>query len=239
MTELAAELGLTDGGGHHVAIVGGGGKTTIAFALADQLAGRAVVTTTTKMAADEHRGFPVLISPGDGDLHAATSRHSVVVAWDRLDTHKAVGVDPTRCDRWFDQVDHVLVEADGSRGLPFKAPGVGEPVVPSTSSLLLSVIGAGALGRVIADSCHRPLRVAALAGCRPSQRLTPERAARVLLHERGQRRAVPPRGRLAVVINRVDDTSQGFAEELVQALNEVEPTLDVVTVAAEPGRARR
>ena len=233
LTGLAAELGLLDGARHHVAIVGGGGKTTLAFALAEQLPGRSVVTSTTKMGADQHRGLPLLVGPTDDELLAAATT-SVVVAWRRVDEHKAVGVGPEQCDRWFALVDHVLVEADGSRRLPFKAPGPDEPVVPATTTLLLSTIGADALGRVIVDSCHRPLRVAALAGCRPSERLTPVRAARVLLHERGPRRAAPVGCRLAVVVNKVDDRSLGRVEELVGELANREPALTVVAIALDP-----
>ena len=72
--------------------------------------------------------------------------------------------------------------------------------------------------RVIGDQCHRPLRVAALAGCRPYERLTPDRAATVLLHERGFLASVPPASRLAVIITKVDDTTAQAVADLVAAL---------------------
>ncbi len=232
LTQLAASLGMLDGGHHHVAFVGGGGKTTLAFALAGQLPGGTVVTSTTKMGADQHRGLPVLLSPSDEEIRTAIG-DSTVVVWDRVVGTKAVGVDRASCDRWFGVADHVVVEADGSRRLPFKAPGVDEPVVPATATLVVSVIGAEALGKVIVDSCHRPLRVAALAGCRPSERLDPERAAAVLLHARGARREIPARARLAVAINAVDDRSAGPTAELVSVIKKREPAMTVVVIARE------
>ncbi len=230
---LAGGLGLLDGAGHHVAIVGGGGKTTVGFALAAGLPGRVILTTTTKMGADQDGGWPVLMTPTDADV-AAADAGSVVVVWSRVSGSKAVGVDPERCDRWFELVDHVIVEADGARGRPFKAPGALEPVVPTSTTVLVSVIGATALGRVIADQCHRPLRVAALAGCRPSERLTPERAAAVLLHPLGGSRALPTGARQAVVVNQVDDTSRPLVDDLVGALATRDPSVPVVPIAVDP-----
>lgn len=229
LSELPSALAVLDGRRHHVAIVGGGGKTTVAFTVAGQLTGPTVVTSTTKMGADQHGGLPLLLSPADDELRSAAGR-SVVVAWDRVEGSKAIGVGPERCDRWFGIVDHVVVEADGSRRQPFKAPGVFEPVVPDTTTLLVSVIGADALGKVIADRCHRPLRVAALARCRASERLTAERAAAVLLHERGARRELPAKARLAIVVNGVHDGNREPAGELVAALADREPELTVVRV---------
>ena len=229
LTDIASALGVGDQ--NHVALVGGGGKTTLLHALGDRLAGRIVLTTTTKMGADEHRGRPVLIDPSDEEIVAATAA-GPVVAFRRVEGGKAIGVDPARCDRWFELVDHVVIEADGSRGRPFKAPAEYEPVIPATTTLVVHVIGGDALGRVIADQCHRPLRVAALAGCRADQRLDPGLAAAVILHERGVRRSVPPDARFAVAITKVDQTTASLAGELAAELRGREPDLRIVAVAA-------
>lgn len=221
--------GSGDRRGHHVALVGGGGKTTVAFAIAETLAGTTIVTTTTKMGAEQDHGHPILLSPTDREV-AARAGSSPIVVWAGIDGHKAIGVDPAQCDRWFGMVDNVVVEADGSRQHPFKAPQPGEPVVPATATTVLSVIGAGALGRVIGDRCHRPLRVAALAGCQPYERLTPARAAIVLLHPRGPRRATPTGARYAIVVNRVDAASAPLADELIEILASRDSALTLVAV---------
>jgi probable selenium-dependent hydroxylase accessory protein YqeC len=226
LTGLAEALGI--GARSHVAIVGGGGKTTTLHALADQLTGRVVATTTTKMGADQQRRLRVLIDPDDETIVAATT-DGPVIAWARIDGEKAVGVPPERCDRWAALVDHVVIEADGSKHQPFKAPAWYEPVVPATTTSLVQVMGAEALGRVILDRCHRPLRVAALAGCRPGDRLTPERAAAVLLHADGALRTRPAGADTAVVITKVDDESRAIVEALVDLLVE-RPDLTIVTV---------
>ena len=224
-------------GGHElVSIVGGGGKTTTLFALGAQLAGTRVLTTTTKMGRDRTGGRPVLFAPSDDELVDAARTSGAVVAWAADGGHKALGVTPATCDHWFDLVDHVIVEADGSRRRPFKAPMPHEPVVPASPTLLIASIGADALGRVIADQCQRPLRVAAVAGCSPYVRLTPERAARVLLDDRGSRKAQPADARFAVVVARVDDAAVPLVAELTDAVTDLatERGLDVPVLAVTP-----
>lgn len=228
LSGVAAALGV--GARCHVALVGGGGKTTLVHALGDQLDGRVVLTTTTKMGADEHRDLPVLLDPPASDVIAAASSGPVMV-WSRIDGQKAIGVGPTRCDDWFAAVDHVVVEADGSRGRPFKAPSEFEPVIPSTATHVVHVIGADALGRVIADQCHRPLRVAALAGCRADQRLDPHLAARVALHERGVTRSVPPDAAFVVAVTKVDERTRTLADRLIDELRRLDPDVVIVAIA--------
>jgi probable selenium-dependent hydroxylase accessory protein YqeC len=216
LDEVAVALGL--GRHEHVALVGGGGKTTLLHAMARQLTGRRIVTTTTKMGADQSRGLPVLVGVEPTALAPGAPAPAATMVWRAVEGSKALGVAPEVCDRWFGLVDHVLVEADGSRRLPFKAPATFEPVVPATATLVVSVMGADALGRVILDRCHRPLRVAALAGCPATVRLTPEAAARVLLHPRGFRRAVPPGALFAIAVTKVDAAVEAEVAALVAAV---------------------
>jgi probable selenium-dependent hydroxylase accessory protein YqeC len=100
---------------------------------------------------------------------------------------------------------------------------------------MLQVMGAEALGKVILDRCHRPLRVAALAGCQPGDRLTPQRAATVLLHPEGARRALPNDARMVVVVTKVDGDTRSAVDELAGRVGDA--GIAVVTVAriSRPG----
>lgn len=208
-----------------VALVGAGGKTTLLLALGAQLPGPVVLTTTTRMGADQTGGFPVVLGglpEGDGPS----------IAWRAIEGPKAVGYRPEVVDGWFDRVDRLVVEADGARGLPFKAPTLDEPRIPARATTVVTVAGADALGRVIEDQCHRPLRVAALAGCSSYQRLTPKRAARVLLHPEGGRKGAPAAARWVVAITKVDPAGAPLVEELVDLLA---PAADTVVAVASTG----
>ncbi len=216
-------LGTALGLGPHelVSLVGGGGKTTALFSLGQQLAGRTVLTTTTKMHRTRTDGVHVLVGPTDEALDRDLDEHGTVLVWRAGSGDKALGVTPDDCDRWFDLADHVLVEADGARRRPLTAPRPFEPIVPARTTTVVANVGAAALGRVIADSCHRPMRVAAVAGCSPSERLTPERLARVLLSTRGLRKDVPPHARFAVAVHAVTEADRGFVEALTAHLDGV------------------
>ena len=203
-----------------VALVGGGGKTTLLFRLGRQLPGRVVLTTTTRMGSDRTGDEAVVVSPGDPDLDAALDRHGRVLVWGAIEAHKAIGVPAEVVDAWFERpgVDQVVVEADGSRRMPFKAPAPHEPVIPSRSTVVVACIGASALDQPIDQRCQRPELVARLLGCDPGDRLTPERAATVLASDSGSRRNVPPAARFVVAVNRVGARSEPAATALAAAL---------------------
>ncbi len=210
--EIADALGLGD---HElVSLVGGGGKTTVLFALGAQLAGTVVLTTTTKMGRDRTGGHEPLLAPSDDALLHTLAARRVALAWRAAADHKALGIEPQVCDRWFGLVDHVVVEADGSRRMPFKAPLDYEPVVPSQTTTLVACVGAAALDAVISERCQRPERVAAVARCSPDDLLTPQRLAAVLTSDRGSRKDCPPSARFAVVINQVLAGHRRYIAEL-------------------------
>jgi molybdenum cofactor cytidylyltransferase len=238
-SDLAQSLNLVGTGKrNHIAVVGGGGKTSILHALGEQLLGTTVLTCTTKMGADQHQNLQVLLSPKDDKIQRVSAGNPVMV-WREIQGDKAIGVDKATCDRWFCIVDNVVVEADGARRRPFKAPADFEPVVADSTTLMISTIGADSLGEVISDQCHRPLQVAALAGCEPYQRLTPTRAAQVILHQQGQRKEIPPQSRFCVVITKVDDANVADVEALMEQLHIIEHNTAVVPVAFDASLQER
>ncbi|MEM7339014.1 MAG: selenium cofactor biosynthesis protein YqeC [Actinomycetota bacterium] len=233
VTALADTLGW---GVHElVAVVGGGGKTTTLFAAGQQLAGRVVLTTTTKMGRNRTGGLPVLVAPADADLDAALDAHGTVLVWAEAvdDAHgeRAVGVTPEWCDQWFDRADHVVVEADGSRGRPFKAPAAYEPVVPARTTMLVACVGVDAIGQPIAEGCHRPEIVAAEAGCSAAEVLTPERLVRVLTSATGSRKGQPEHARFGVLLNQVTEQDRPAVTEVVDRLAQWDPSVPVAVIA--------
>lgn len=69
----------------------------------------------------------------------------------------------------------VLVEADGSKRLPVKAPRQGEPVVPRNVDVILAVSGLSALGQRGEEACFRLREAETLLGKRePGWVIAPE-----------------------------------------------------------------
>jgi probable selenium-dependent hydroxylase accessory protein YqeC len=226
---LAAALELSDQG--MISLVGGGGKTTALFALGRQLPGTVVLSTTTKMGSDRTGGLVPLMSPDRRELAAAVTRDRVVLCWNGVDGHRALGFAPDVVSGWTALADHVVVEADGSRRMPFKAPAAHEPVVPRATSTLVACVGAAALGRPIRQVCHRAELVAAIAGCGVDDELDAERLARVLLDPAGSGKGRPTDSRLFVLVNQVTDHHRPALERLHELVGD-EATL--VPVAPFP-----
>lgn len=72
--------------------------------------------------------------------------------------------------RGFASPDLILVEADGSRVLPVKAPAAHEPAMPPDADLLIGVVGLDCLGRPMDDATvHRPGLFGPPCGCSPGE----------------------------------------------------------------------
>jgi molybdenum cofactor cytidylyltransferase len=232
-----------------VTLVGGGGKTSTLYRLARELHQRAkrpgvVATTTTH----------IFIPPPDPDLEtvtaleadlaiascrAALARLHLPVLGTRLTPDgKLAGVSSETIDCLIAQadMDYVVVEADGSAHKPFKAPLEYEPVVPTSTTLLVAVVGVDALGLPLdSEHIHRPRRVAELSGAALGQPLSAESIARVLLHAAGPLRDAPPNARVLVLLNKADTPPRHkAAEEIADAIRQRNgpPTL-IGAVAAE------
>ncbi len=125
-------------------------------------------------------------------------------------------------------IEVVVVEADDAEGCAVKAPAPDEPVIPRSATHVLAVIGADALDRVIESCGQHPLRIAAIAGCRPYERLTPERAALLLTSPHGGRRHVPPMARFSVVVTKVGADDGPRVDRLVAAMKVLDPSVSVL-----------
>lgn len=238
-----------------VAFTGSGGKTTAMFRLAAELVARGarvLITTTTHIYPPDSQQFPATIIEGSLEDLVRSARSvlvqssAVVLARELGTDGKLVGLDP----EWIEQlpkrlqVTHLLVEADGSRGRPFKAPAEHEPVIPPSADLVVPVVGLSVIGQPLSEEfVHRPEHVAALAGCRLGDRVSPSLVATVLLHPHGSTRGVPARARVVALLNQADDEIRfeagcEIARELIQrgaervviaALREAMPIRRVIT----------
>ncbi|HUW40393.1 MAG TPA: selenium cofactor biosynthesis protein YqeC [Rectinemataceae bacterium] len=122
--------------------------------------------------------------------------------------------------------DHVLVEADGARRLPVKAPGPDEPVVPLCADLVVGCVGLDCLGRNIGPgTVHRSELFAPLVGALAGEPITASRLARLAAAPEGLFKAAPPGARRLVALNkaellpseRLEELLDFFAQEGLQA----------------------
>ena len=180
--------------------VGGGGKTSSMLALGTELAeqgNRVIMTTTTR------------ILPFHQPLAANLS-----CIGERAENGKLGPV--SNPDGLKQQCDVLLIEADGSKGLPMKAPAGHEPVLYERTDYVAAVYGLSALGKPLKEVCHRPERAAALLGRKPEDTVTGEDAAAILAHPEGQKKNVGERT-YCVVLNQADDAERRKQAETIAA----------------------
>ncbi|MFB3117168.1 MAG: selenium cofactor biosynthesis protein YqeC [Myxococcota bacterium] len=210
VADIVEALGLSPSG-ELVAIVGGGGKSSLMFALAERLPGRGVMTTTTRIFSEQLSGAAAVCTLEDADWRARLDAfESALLVVGRVEGERAVGVPPELPAEMLahPRVDWVVVEADGSRMLPVKAPAPHEPVIPVGTTLLVSVVGIDALLKPIGEIAHRPERVSAIAGLSVEDILTPAALAHLITSPEGGLKGAASAGRTAVLINKVESASE-------------------------------
>ena len=201
--ELWEKLGLDPDRCRVVALTGAGGKTSTLYALAHEAAeaGRTVIVTTTTHIRPHPRLEPVGEASPDR-LRALAEERRVLLCGRREPTGKLTLAAPVEACRA--AADVVVVEADGARMLPLKAPADYEPVVPACADAVVAVAGMDAVGRPVGEVCHRPERVCALLGAGEDHVLTPEDAAALLAHPLGGRKGVGVGMAFRCLLNKAD-----------------------------------
>ena len=208
-----------------VAFVGGGGKSSAMFVLARELAAagkRVVTTTTTRIAAAQIAEAPAFVPVLDTALpldHVAARLdahgHVMLIGRETVEhgaVYKRAGIAPDVIDALVAHsgqlgLDAVLVEADGSRMLPLKAPAAHEPVLPTSTTVLVPVAGMDAIGRPWdAAHVHRAEVARGLLGLAEDAhpgRVTPAQVAALLAHPTGGRKGQGA-ARVVALLNKVD-----------------------------------
>ena len=204
--KIATALGLdNEVTGGMISFVGGGGKTSSIFALANELAGagrKVLITTTTAMYNPEGIENPNIDILGD---HVTGEG-------------KLKGISKERADQLFDgkKYDVILVEADGSKGLPIKAPAGYEPVVPSATTVMVGVIGIDCFGKAVDPAfVHRPELFAALTGVPCSGIVEDNAILRLVSSPEGLFKNCPEGAKKVFLINKVMD---GASEEIAKRI---------------------
>lgn len=100
----------------------------------------------------------------------------------------------------------VFIEADGSKGLPCKAPEAWEPVLRKETSHVFAVLGVRCLGERVKDVCHRPKRVQHVLSCDAEHQLNEDDLAALMICKEGLRKNVADQWAYYCVFNQVDDT---------------------------------
>ncbi|HHW29823.1 MAG TPA: putative selenium-dependent hydroxylase accessory protein YqeC [Syntrophomonadaceae bacterium] len=215
--ELYEALQLTDKG--MVAFVGGGGKSSLMLKLATECAQRdkrVLVTTSTKMFISQLESCGCLIIEQQIDrllqeMERVLTECNIIAAASTVIevNNKAVGFTAETLDKILKTglFDFILVEADGARRLPLKAPRDGEPVLPSMATHVLAVTGIDVLNCPLTENhvmcCDL---VAELAGQQLGTPVTAETIRSITSRYAYLTELMASRARFIPVINKADST---------------------------------
>lgn len=215
-----------------LAIVGAGGKTSALFRLGRELAaayGTALLTTTTHLGAwqaaladhhiiQEHRfNLEKLLQEPTG---------GVVLVTGQLQGERYTGPGWEMLS-WLYEIHQsrslpLLIEADGARQRPLKAPAEHEPVIPDFCEAVLVVAGMSGLERLPPldnEHVHRPEYFARLSGLEIGAPITPEALSHVLKHPQGALKGIPPQARRYLLLNQADTPErQSIAGKIARLL---------------------
>lgn len=185
-------------------VIGGGGKTTLLRSLADELVaeGKTVILATTTHFLP-FSGIDTVVSTDEFEVARQLKAQRVIcVGTPAHEARNAGKLAPSRIapHDLASLADFVLVEADGSRHMPVKAHSDREPVIPDGSDLTITVIGASAFGKPVAQTVHRAEVFCENSGCEQNDVVTPELLARHLAAET-RRGAIDPS---LVIVNQAE-----------------------------------
>ena len=196
-----------------IALVGSGGKTTLMYQLARDYQSRVILTTTTHMAQEQLT---------DADHHFTISSVNDIPKTDdnpagrillftgpQTEADRVRGPDAESFSKLLDLAEDwdcpLIIEADGARQLPIKAPADHEPAIPEFVNTVIVTVGLSGLGKPLnADWVHRPELFSALADLPVGAEITSQSLGRMLCSPDGGLKNIPPDARKILLINQVD-----------------------------------
>jgi molybdenum cofactor cytidylyltransferase len=125
----------------------------------------------------------------------------------------------------------LLIEADGSRQRPLKAPDDAEPCIPPFVELVAVMVGLSGLGKSVSEAhIHRPQRFSELSGLNRGTAVTVEGLAKVLKHSDGGLKNIPLGARRVVVLNQAETRERQSQGRALASM--LLPEFDAVVIAS-------
>ena len=204
-----------------ISIVGAGGKTHLSYWLAQffkQLGHCVCLTTTTKMYYPDQPFIDHLVElepienkaigrPITGTGSITFLYKSKLPSQINNELPKVKGLSEPALNSIIDSFafDVVIIEADGAKRLPIKAPARHEPCIAKGSQIVIGVTGAEAiLSKANSENIHRWAEFSALTGCLSEMEIDHTILKRLLNDPQGMFKNAPDQALKIWVINKYD-----------------------------------
>ncbi|MCU0489103.1 MAG: selenium cofactor biosynthesis protein YqeC, partial [Anaerolineales bacterium] len=207
-----------------LALVGAGGKTTALFQLAREY--QAAGASTVLLAASAHLAieqlgqaeacFEIGSSQAIIQLGKSLTPGIVLLHGGQVETGRVGGLAAELLVEVRALADQarlpLLVEADGSRRRPLKAPSEHEPPIPEWVDTVLVLAGLSGVDRPLTNQwVHRPEIFSLLSGLEPGALVSLDGLARVLTDPNGGLKNIPGTARRVALLNQADTPGQQAA----------------------------
>lgn len=207
-----------------VSFVGGGGKTTSMNRLAEELAEkgyRVLVTTTTHIGCPK-KGQVCKTERADTLLRMEWENQILTAGKPEKDGIKLAMMDglgdPEILEKLLQQMDFILIEADGAKCLPLKVPADHEPVFLPQTGLVIACAGLSSVGKTFDSTCFRFEQKGDWLMRQKDDVITPEDIALILMDQRGSRKNLDGRY-YKIILNQADgETERQYARQVITAL---------------------
>lgn len=218
---------------HVVSMIGGGGKTTLLYEMAGfavRNGQKVLITTTTHIYCPPEnwrdRNWE------DVERKFAAGRAAVIGSSCR-DPEKLAIPEETLFQKARAEADLTLVEADGAKHLPCKAPAEHEPVLLPWSDIVIGVTGLSALGQRLNQCCFRPEIAAEFLGCSLEHRIREEDLAQLIAAKAGQQKGMGGRSFYAVLHQYEEKEHRTAARKIAERLQELGIERTLITCVTE------
>ena len=187
-----------------ITVVGAGGKTSTIFELGNELSKlnkNVIITTTTHMKLDKdflvmEDGFKIK------NLKKILQKNNLIKIGKKESQHKVKSLDIKFLKSLISITDFLLIEGDGSKQLPLKAPKDNEPVIIEETDLVIGLIGFDSLDKEIQEICHRPELVSKLLQKDLKEKIDIFDLVKIIKSQNGLKKDV--NCKYKVIINKVD-----------------------------------
>jgi molybdenum cofactor cytidylyltransferase len=201
------------GVGESVAFVGAGGKTSAMFALASEIEGRVILTATTHLGAwqaDLADVHIIIHSPKDLDERLISSGEKILFTGSAGDDDRLHGLDKYAVQKLQDLCKkhnlNLLIEADGARQRPLKAPADYEPVIPEGVDYAVVLAGLSGMGKPLnTNYVHRPQIFSSITGIKENQTISEIDLVRLLESNDGGLKGIAEDCQKILFLNQADD----------------------------------
>ena len=202
-----------------IAFTGAGGKSTTMYGLAAQLAkkGKTVLVTSTTMIFHpkiKNRPFNYFFTGKPETLinQISSKKGTITVLGSKIisEGRKIKGFTPEKLSiiQNSSLFDIILVEADGSKGKPIKAPAEHEPVIPFNTDIVVGMIGIDSLGtKINIKNVHRPELLTKITESNFNEIIGPELIKKLIKSPEGIFKNTYIKSRKIVILNK-SDTSE-------------------------------